>query len=621
MEIQKEVDLYFELSNCPKMDWFSQSDPFLVVYLKVEGGEDKGKWIKIGNTETCSNNHNPRWVTSVRTNFFFEQVQTLRFDVFDEDTEDQKNLSDHDFVGSCSVNLGQLCHQFSSKKRFPLVKNGRTLTVSGKPTTLLVRVEEVLENLDELELTISGHGLAAMDWWGTSDPYVEFLKPLEDGSWLPVAKTETIKLTVNPKFKRMTIKIAHLCNGNYSLPIKVRCLDWNLTCDPMLIGEAEVSVRGILGGNSMDVTLKNPEKQGTVGTLRLLDAKITSRYSFLQFLDAGLEIQLVIAIDFSKSNGDPSSSTSLHALNKPEGNEYQQAIRQVVQVLEPYDTDGKIPVYGFGCKKKGSQNTSQCMPLTFKDGDPEVDGLAGVMEAYASALQDLELTEPTLFEDIMEMACTIADGNGQTYTILLLLTHGMISDMDKTINSIIRGCKLPLSIIIVGVGSADFGSMEILNALDKPLKNTEGEIMQRNIVQFVPFNKFKNDDRILAAETLRKIPGQVTDYMKMVGMSPKEMSQFSVFTEEASFENKSETFLHTPSEDNYICPITLDFMKDPVIAADGCTYERVNIEEWLKSKSKSPMTNLELPNKNLIPNNTLKSMIMERAEALAKRNS
>ena len=42
-------------------------------------------------------------------------------------------------------------------------------------------------------------------------------------------------------------------------------------------------------------------------------------------------------------------------------------------------------------------------------------------------------------------------------------------DMDTTIRAIVRARKLPLSIVIVGVGDADFTNMKILDADDKPL--------------------------------------------------------------------------------------------------------------------------------------------------------
>lgn len=52
-------------------------------------------------------------------------------------------------------------------------------------------------------------------------------------------------------------------------------------------------------------------------------------------------------------------------------------------------------------------------------------------------------------------------------------------------------------------------------------------------------------------------------------------------------------------------------MDDPNVAADGYTYERKAIEGWFKENDTSPMTNLPLPHKNLLPNYTLLSAIMD----------
>ena len=54
----------------------------------------------------------------------------------------------------------------------------------------------------------------------------------------------------------------------------------------------------------------------------------------------------------------------------------------------------------------------------------------------------------------------------QTYHILLILTDGVISDMDQTKAAIVEASALPMSIIIVGVGSANFEMMEELDADD-----------------------------------------------------------------------------------------------------------------------------------------------------------
>ena len=77
------------------------------------------------------------------------------------------------------------------------------------------------------------------------------------------------------------------------------------------------------------------------------------------------------------------------------------------------------------------------------------------------------------------------------YTILLIITDGMMHDSQNTIKEIIRGCDSSLSIIIVGVGSADFSRMELLDSDHQPLRDKEGKETKRDIVQFVNFNEVK----------------------------------------------------------------------------------------------------------------------------------
>src|SRR4051794_2619545 len=76
------------------------------------------------------------------------------------------------------------------------------------------------------------------------------------------------------------------------------------------------------------------------------------------------------------------------------------------------------------------------------------------------------------------------------------------------------------------------------------------------------------------------------------------------------------------------CPISREIMKDPVTCADGHSYERAEIEKWFTTHSTSPCTGLELQDKRLIPNHSLKKAISdflaskqeEEALALEEKN-
>ena len=57
--------------------------------------------------------------------------------------------------------------------------------------------------------------------------------------------------------------------------------------------------------------------------------------------------------------------------------------------------------------------------------------------------------------------------------MLLIITDGIIHDMRQTIDAIVEGSNQPMSIIIIGVGQANFKDMEILDADDVVLYNSK----------------------------------------------------------------------------------------------------------------------------------------------------
>ena len=66
------------------------------------------------------------------------------------------------------------------------------------------------------------------------------------------------------------------------------------------------------------------------------------------------------------------------------------------------------------------------------------------------------------------------------------------------------------------------------------------------------------------------------------------------------------------SLDSFQCPLTMEVMTDPVITADGQTYERTEIEKWFALGNRtSPLTGEELPSTNLLPNIALRTVIRE----------
>ncbi|TKW10839.1 hypothetical protein SEVIR_6G194300v4 [Setaria viridis] len=66
---------------------------------------------------------------------------------------------------------------------------------------------------------------------------------------------------------------------------------------------------------------------------------------------------------------------------------------------------------------------------------------------------------------------------------------------------------------------------------------------------------------------------------------------------------------------DFLCPITLEIMTDPVIVASGQTYERRSIQKWLDSGERTcPKSRQPLDHLSLAPNYALKNLILQWCE-------
>lgn len=240
--------------------------------------------------------------------------------------------------------------------------------------------------------------------------------------------------------------------------------------------------------------------------------KFTEQLTFTELLKKGLQISMVVGIDFTGSNGNPNEPSSLHYFGGSEPNSYERAIRSCGNILAYYDSDQSFPAFGFGGIPQGTSETLHIFPLNYQK-DPCVNGVNEIVNAYRSALSKTELSGPTYFSPLLVNLCTVAKNTPKgVYHVMMIVTDGEINDIAETIDSIIDCSSLPISVIIIGVGKSAFSNMELLDGDDMPLKGAKGNCVKRDIVQFVPFSKFEKDSSKLAEEVLKELPSQIETY-------------------------------------------------------------------------------------------------------------
>ena len=238
---------------------------------------------------------------------------------------------------------------------------------------------------------------------------------------------------------------------------------------------------------------------------------LIKNYTFVDYLKAGVQIGLIIAIDFNKSNGDPNNGDSLHYIDDAYPNQYERAIYTCGNMIAYYDYDQLFPAFGFGVQI--GKNSNPLFNLNFEK-EPDIKLIQGVIEAYHKAVHKIKFSGQTLFAPVIQKVNKMIkqDMNNFKYNVLMILTNGKIDDIDDTINELVESSFLPLSVVIIGIGCANFSQMERLDADINPLINSKGEEACRDLVQFVPFLKFEKNPEKLSDEVLAEIPKQLVEY-------------------------------------------------------------------------------------------------------------
>ena len=250
---------------------------------------------------------------------------------------------------------------------------------------------------------------------------------------------------------------------------------------------------------------------------------ITQNFTFVDYLKAGIEIGLSVAIDFTNSNGPPYERTSLHYIQGLELNQYERAIYSCGNIIALYDYNQLFPCFGFGAKV--NNRARGLFNLNFQE-DPNVRSIQGIIDAYHNAINSITFYGPTHFGPILNTINKMIkdEHNNLKYHILMILTDGRIDDIDNTIDALVEGSFLPLSVIIIGIGNANFTSMNILDADENPLIDSKGVKAARDLVQFVPFIKYESNPEKLANEVLAEIPKQLMEYYYQHNLDPIKLT-------------------------------------------------------------------------------------------------
>ncbi|PWA41300.1 copine (Calcium-dependent phospholipid-binding protein) family [Artemisia annua] len=186
-------------------------------------------------------------------------------------------------------------------------------------------------------------------------------------------------------------------------------------------------------------------------------------------------------------------------------------VYELITLKEEFDEANLIPCYGFGDATTHDQHV-----FSFYPKDRSCNGFEDVMGRYREIVPQVTLAGPTSFAPVIEQAMTIVEKSGDQYHVLLIIVDGQVGNgtihgksiqEKKTVDAIDQASKLPLSIVLVGVGERPWDMMKKFddNISQREFNNFQfvnfTEIMSKN----VPLNRKEAE---FALTALMEIPSQ-----------------------------------------------------------------------------------------------------------------
>ncbi|KAL4495099.1 hypothetical protein ABPG72_007206 [Tetrahymena utriculariae] len=544
-EVGKKVEIFIQCRQLKNVDILSKSDPYVImkvkknrsVFKKQDGEkDDKNVWIELGRTNVIQDNLNPNFIESFIVNYKFEEYQPVKFEVWDYDSPSRSN-----FLGQVECSLGEIVKQPNQILLLNLADEQGKIQYDGsknpKNGKIMVRYEEVFESNDIVMFQLSTQKVHVSRF--ILNLFLRIYRKSENGE--PILIYQSSNSGKSIKNKTIKLEGQKLCNSDYNVPVVFEVWNKGVFGSEELIGYFEASVNELRdkmerikeeGLIPVQFKLKQDNRKNAIhtdnsqiGTVTFHKTEVITLPSFLDYLRGGTQINLVIGIDFTGSNKDtsqknslhhiePSSNNMLNSLSVGTMNQYQRAIYAVGKILMEYDQDKLIPTYGFGAEVDGE--VRHAFPLNGSQSNPELFGIQCVLDQYKQFLSSHpRFSGPTYFSPLIEKCMAQAQQSlvekKEDYFVLLILTDGIIHDMEQTKRLIVDCARLPISIIIVGVGGANFNDMNELDG-DEGLQDSRGKRAQRDLVQFVEFKKFEGNDILLQKEVLQELPDQIVEY-------------------------------------------------------------------------------------------------------------
>ena len=201
-----------------------------------------------------------------------------------------RDLSNHDFLGVTEMTLGEIVgtSQGACTKKLNY-KNGRPFKGS-----LTCRAEEVLNSREFYNLNFKFNRLER-GMFTSGKHFVEIRRANEDGSFILIRRSDP--MSGSSITWKLAVSGTELHNGDGERALEFRLMKFNRNGDHKIKGKFQTN------GEKLKLAGSQWQFSGTKSSCELSQTRTQIKHTFLDYLNGGMEMNFVVAIDFTASNG------------------------------------------------------------------------------------------------------------------------------------------------------------------------------------------------------------------------------------------------------------------------------------------------------------------------------
>lgn len=529
------VEIFVKCRDLIKVDDFSKTDPFCVLYVKRYG-----QWLEHGRTEAVSNCHFPKFIETFQMDVNSQETSRVKFSVFDTDKMSVRDLQKSRCLGSTEeLRISEIISETFTEYEITSEGNQVTSYISVCP----VIINNVLDRKRSIYFNIGARKISRRLFSRSPATFLEVRREISPDTYHPVYKSEIIYKDSTPHWKMFNINTQKLCSGDNNTTLLLQVWNYNAKSEQELKGSLKTNLNKLLKFSGIVKVLplhrisssrrflRKKQEDLQVGHLKLYQISTEEQYSLLDYLTSGTELRCGIGIDFTLSNGEPSDPTSLHFLDG-NNNQYKTVLQHLGAWMGHYSTS--IKVLGFGGKivdktddvdinnnnvrmKEEHKDDIEVQLITDEDYCFEFptkeDSIDTVITTYSKIASNIQLGGPTYYTRVLQnfIANNNSAASQSIFHLVSLITDGVCNDEKDFTEYLLSIKDFPIIVVIAGVGPCSF--TQTLNMIRKINQKAK-----RSLVNFYHHSaKNSNDIKELYASTSKAI----VDYFLQNNIHPK----------------------------------------------------------------------------------------------------